>query len=37
MLSQCLEQLLALGRVRVQEESSRTKRYFAVEDDVVVV
>jgi hypothetical protein len=37
VLAQRLEELLRLGRVRVQEESSRTKRYFAVEDSRLVV
>jgi hypothetical protein len=36
VLAQCLDRLLALGRVRIQQESSRTRRYFATEDGLVV-
>ena len=37
VLAQCLDRLLALGRVRIQLESTRTRRYFATEDALVVV
>ena len=48
VLAQCLDRLLALGRVRMQQESTkpglarvpscqcRTRRYFATEDGLIV-
>lgn len=37
LLAQCLEELLASGRIRVQSEGSNTRRYFVSESSLVVV